>query len=62
MVLDGEQETLGLYLSSHPISRYLKELSHYGNRLSEVSAAAKAARFPAWWLISVHWSRNVVIA
>ncbi|MDO4431500.1 MAG: DNA polymerase III subunit alpha [Lonepinella koalarum] len=28
-VLDGERETLGLYLSSHPISRYLKELSHY---------------------------------
>ncbi len=37
MVLDGEQETLGLYLSSHPISRYLKELSHYSNRISEVS-------------------------
>ncbi|MFD0966038.1 DNA polymerase III subunit alpha [Seminibacterium arietis] len=28
-ILDGERETLGLYLSSHPISRYLKELSHY---------------------------------
>lgn len=41
MVLDGEQETLGLYLSSHPISRYLKELSHYGNRLSEVSVTRR---------------------
>ncbi|PJG82916.1 DNA polymerase III subunit alpha [Caviibacterium pharyngocola] len=30
-VLDGERETLGLYLSSHPISRYLKELSHYSS-------------------------------
>lgn len=29
VILDGERETLGLYLSSHPISRYLKELSHY---------------------------------
>ena len=28
-ILDGERETLGLYLSSHPVSRYLKELSHY---------------------------------
>ena len=25
-ILDGERETLGLYLSSHPVSRYLKEL------------------------------------
>ncbi|WP_040975375.1 DNA polymerase III subunit alpha [Necropsobacter massiliensis] len=30
-ILDGERETLGLYLSSHPISRYLKELSHYSS-------------------------------
>ncbi|MXN88438.1 DNA polymerase III subunit alpha [Pasteurella canis] len=29
VILDGERETLGLYLSSHPVSRYLKELSHY---------------------------------
>lgn len=28
-ILEGEWETLGLYLSSHPVSRYLKELSHY---------------------------------
>lgn len=26
---EGERETLGLYLSSHPISPYLKELAHY---------------------------------
>lgn len=28
-ILDGERETLGLYLTNHPISRLLKELSHY---------------------------------
>ncbi|MGV6988987.1 DNA polymerase III subunit alpha [Testudinibacter sp. P80/BLE/0925] len=36
-ILDGERETLGLYLSSHPISRYLKELSHYSShRINEL--------------------------
>ena len=28
--LDGEKETLGLYLTGHPINRYLKEMKHYG--------------------------------
>ncbi len=28
-ILDGERETLGLFISGHPISRYLPELSHY---------------------------------
>jgi DNA polymerase-3 subunit alpha len=27
--LEGERDTLGLYLTGHPISAYLKELSHY---------------------------------
>ncbi|VFP82962.1 DNA polymerase III subunit alpha [Candidatus Erwinia haradaeae] len=27
--LDGERETLGLYLTGHPIDPYLKELQHY---------------------------------
>ena len=27
--LDGEKETLGLYLTGHPINRYLKEIKHY---------------------------------
>jgi len=48
-ILDGERETLGLYLSSHPVSRYLKELSHYSstrlkdltpNRRGQISTAA----------------------
>lgn len=38
MVLEGERETLGLYLTGHPITQYLKELQRYssGNRLNEV--------------------------
>jgi len=48
-ILDGERETLGLYLSSHLVSRYLKELSHYSstrlkdltpNRRGQISTAA----------------------
>ncbi|MEG9488282.1 DNA polymerase III subunit alpha [Mannheimia indoligenes] len=36
-ILDGERATLGLYLSGHPIGRFLKELSHYApNRLNEL--------------------------
>ncbi len=27
--LEGEKETLGLYLTGHPINRYLKEIKHY---------------------------------
>ena len=41
MTLEGELETLGLYLSSHPISRYLKELSHYSRRLAELSVTRR---------------------
>jgi len=34
--LDGERETLGLYLTGHPINQYLPELRHYvSGRLSE---------------------------
>lgn len=36
-VLEGERATLGLYLSGHPIGRFLKELSHYSPaRLNEL--------------------------
>ena len=35
--LEGERETLGLYLTGHPINRYLDELSHYvGCRLVDL--------------------------
>ena len=37
VVLDGERATLGLYLSGHPIGRFLKELAHYAPvRLNEL--------------------------
>ncbi|STT52652.1 DNA polymerase III subunit alpha [Klebsiella pneumoniae] len=29
VVLDGERETLGLYLTGHPINQYLKEIERY---------------------------------
>ena len=29
--LDGEKETLGLYLTGHPINRYLAEVKHYAS-------------------------------
>ncbi|MBN6709749.1 DNA polymerase III subunit alpha [Haemophilus haemoglobinophilus] len=51
-ILDGERETLGLYLSSHPISRYLKELSHYSStRLNELSPSKKGKMSTACGLI-----------
>ena len=41
--LFGEKETLGLYLSGHPIHRYLKELSqlHYLDVLLKLRPAQK---------------------
>lgn len=40
VVLDGERETLGLYLTGHPITQYLKEIERYtgGLRLKDVHA------------------------
>lgn len=36
-LLEGEKTTLGLYLSGHPIGRFLKELAHYApSRLNEI--------------------------
>ncbi|RKS85889.1 DNA polymerase III alpha subunit [Orbus hercynius] len=39
VILDGEREALGLYLTGHPVTQYLKELSRYTNgaRISEAS-------------------------
>lgn len=38
VILDGERETLGLYLTGHPITQYLQEIERYtgGTRLNEV--------------------------
>lgn len=33
VVLDGERETLGLYLTGHPITQYLKEIERYADGL-----------------------------
>lgn len=38
--LQGEKETLGFYLSGHPLNRYINELSHITNcRISEANPA-----------------------
>ncbi|OXY81870.1 DNA polymerase III subunit alpha [Oceanimonas doudoroffii] len=40
--LDGERDTLGLYLTGHPINQYAKELRHYtSGRLSEVQPGGR---------------------
>ncbi|WP_394176606.1 DNA polymerase III subunit alpha [Thalassotalea litorea] len=40
--LDGERETLGLYLTGHPIDRYLAEIKHYSTgRLVSLQPAGK---------------------
>jgi len=39
VLLDGEREALGLYLTGHPVTQYLKELNRYsgGLRISEAA-------------------------
>lgn len=39
VILDGEREALGLYLTGHPVTQYLKELNRYtnGTRISEAN-------------------------
>ncbi|MBL1378587.1 DNA polymerase III subunit alpha [Zobellella iuensis] len=40
--LEGERDTLGLYLTGHPINQYAKELRHYtGGRLNEVQPTGR---------------------
>ncbi|MGQ0286496.1 DNA polymerase III subunit alpha [Pasteurellaceae bacterium 22721_9_1] len=51
-ILEGERETLGLYLSSHPISPYLKELSHYSSsRLADLTPNQRGKTSKACGLI-----------
>ncbi|MBE2896129.1 DNA polymerase III subunit alpha [Pasteurellaceae bacterium HPA106] len=51
-ILEGERDTLGLYLSSHPISPYLKELSHYcKNRISDLQPTRRGQLDSACGLI-----------
>ncbi|MCP4699422.1 MAG: DNA polymerase III subunit alpha [Gammaproteobacteria bacterium] len=42
--LAGEKDTLGLYLTGHPIKRYAKELSHFTKRLAEVMKPQQKVR------------------
>ncbi|WP_392558650.1 DNA polymerase III subunit alpha [Orbus mooreae] len=39
VILEGEREALGLYLTGHPVTQYLKELNRYtnGTRISEAN-------------------------
>ncbi|MCO4320083.1 DNA polymerase III subunit alpha [Aliidiomarina quisquiliarum] len=40
--LEGERETLGLYLTGHPVNRYRAELKHYTHgRLSDIDATGR---------------------
>ncbi|WP_306438039.1 helix-hairpin-helix domain-containing protein [Candidatus Venteria ishoeyi] len=39
--LRGEKDTLGLYLTGHPINQYLPELAHFSRRLSKMSITGR---------------------
>ncbi len=50
--LEGERETLGLYLTGHPINQYLKELRHYtSGRLKDIHPTdrGKTVKAADWW-------------
>ena len=50
----GEKETLGLYLTGHPINRYLNELSHFTSaRLAELKPNREQKVFVAGLVIGV---------
>lgn len=52
--LFGEKETLGLYLSGHPIHRFLNELKHFTTgRIIELKPGAQASVTAAGIIISV---------
>ena len=49
--LDGEKETLGLYLTGHPINRYLSEIKHYASgRLVSMQPGGKDKTSVAGWI------------
>ncbi len=51
-ILEGERETLGLYLSGHPISRYLPELEHYAStRLKDLTPSRRGQMSVACGLV-----------
>ncbi|XPE24531.1 hypothetical protein ACNKHM_06560 [Shigella sonnei] len=50
VVLDGERETLGLYLTGHPINQYLKEIERYvgGVRLKDMHPTERGKVHHGW--------------
>jgi len=53
VVLDGERETLGLYLTGHPITRYLREIERYagGIRLKDMHPTERGKMITAVGLV-----------
>lgn len=53
VVLDGERETLGLYLTGHPITQYLKEIERYaaGKRLKDMHPTERGKTITAIGLV-----------
>ncbi|WP_065188653.1 DNA polymerase III subunit alpha [Shewanella woodyi] len=50
--LEGERETLGLYLTGHPINQYLKELKHYTScRLKDIHPTERGKTMKAAGLV-----------
>lgn len=50
--LDGERETLGLYLTGHPVNRYRAELAHYTQgRLGQLTETGRGRRVAAAGLV-----------
>ncbi|WP_113906368.1 DNA polymerase III subunit alpha [Aliidiomarina celeris] len=50
--LDGERETLGLYLTGHPVNRYREELKHYTRgRLSDVEPSGRGNAYAVAGLV-----------
>ena len=65
VVLDGERETLGLYLTGHPINQYLKEIERYvgGVRLKDMhpTERGKSSRLRGSLLPRGLWSPSAAI-
>ncbi len=50
--LEGERETLGLYLTGHPVNRYRKELSNYTScRLADIRTTRKGEQLSVAGLV-----------
>jgi DNA polymerase III subunit alpha len=53
-ILEGEKETLGFYLSSHPLQRYEKELNQFiTSKLAELNTDRKQSIIIAGWSTAI---------